>query len=294
MRESRPPERSTVTGLGEELGEVARQADRLVGGLVDGAAEVGLVPAGELAGGAGYVVVDVRAGAPGAGAHMDRRPRRDLGRPADRGRVADEPAGGGEQRPAALVGLRLGAGEDRQRAQAVRPHPSLGAQGAVGGLQAPLVDPPRADEVVDDRQAPAGGAGPRRGLADPDHERRHQLGEALGALGERAAERQRRLGRAHLPHHPPPSRRSRGRRHRDPLPLRPRRPARAVVVAPQRQAVGVAQAGAKRRRLGKLGAVVGAHPPERRAHPLDRKRPLEGVGQPGLGDHVVGHRLPGA
>jgi hypothetical protein len=36
-------------------------------------------------------------------------------------------------------------------------------------------------------------------------------------------------------------------------------------VAPQRQAVGVAEAGVERRRLGELGPVVGANPPQRLA-----------------------------
>ena len=244
----------------------------------------------QLAGGAGLVAVEVRAGAPGAGAHNDRAPRGDLGRAANRGRVGDEPAGGGEQGPAALVGLRLLAGEDRQRPEAIRPHPTLGPQGAVGGLQALLVDPPRAREVVDDRQAATRGAGPRRRLADPDHERGHQLGQALGALGEGAAQRHGRRGRAHLPHHPPPSHRRRGRCDHDPLALGPRRPPRAVViVAPQRQAVRVAEARPQRRRLGELGPVVGAHPSQRRPHTLKRQRPLEGVGEPGLRDDVAGH-----
>ena len=119
--------------LVEELGQVARQARRLVGGLVDGAAEVDLVGADELAGAAGLVAVQVRAGAPGAGAHDDGGSGSDLGRAADRGGVGDEPSGGGEQRPAALVGLGLFTGEDRQRAEAVRPHPPLGSQGASAG-----------------------------------------------------------------------------------------------------------------------------------------------------------------
>ena len=201
----------------------------------------------------------------------------------------NQPAAANSAQPRSSAS-RLLAGEDRQRAQAVRPHPPLGAQGAVGGLQPLLVDPPRAGEVVDDRQPAAGGAGPRRRLADPDDERRHQLGEALGALGEGAAERHGRLGRAHLPHHPLPAHRRRGRGDRDALALGPRLPPRAVVVvAPQRQAVGVAEAGVERWRLGELDPVVGAHAPQRLPHALQRHRPLEGVGEPGLGDDVAGH-----
>src|SRR2546423_917806 len=88
----------------------------------------------------------------------------------------------------------------------------------------------------------------------------------------------------------PPAPRGRGRGDDYPGALRPRRPAGAViVVAPKRQAVSVAEAGVERRRLGQLGAVVGAHPPQRPADALKRHGPLEGIGQPGLGDDVRGH-----
>ncbi len=273
---------------GEQVGEVAGERDRLVGGFVDGAAEVGLVRVDELAGGVGVVVGDRGVG--GAVLDHDRGPRRHLGRAGDRRRVGDEPARGGEQLPGALVGLGALPGEDGQRPEAVRPHPAAALERPLAGLEAKLVDPPRAGEVVDDRQParrPIAAAGR---LPHAEHERRAELAQPLGALRQGAAQRHRRLGRAHLPHHPPPPRRRRGGGDRDPLLLRPRRPPRAgVVVAPQRQAVGRPGACPKRRRGRELGAVVGAHPAQRRPHRLLRRRPLEGVRQPGLGDDVAGH-----
>ena len=209
------------------------------------------------------------------------RPRHDCGsgchlpRPANRRRLAQEPACRRMDRPSLPVRLRRHPGKQGKRSKPIRPHEA--------GIGAKLIEAGGGDRVVHDRQRSC------RRVVHGDDERRVQQRQAFGVGCHGFPDLHRGAGQAGARDQALPAGDRVGRRHGQPPALCPQRPPQAIVGGmPERHAERPVDSSVGHQGLVVELPVVTGDAAQPGAHELVAELAVERIGHPGVLD--VAHR----